>query len=333
MSAKTWSGLAVFWVSLVVLCFPLTAADVPSDSEVELTVSAARMEFTNSIGMNSVPVKAGTFLMGSPKDEKDREPFAKEKGCEEQHEVDVTRDFSLGVYEVTQKQYRAVMGYNPSFFSHDGKQGGKGTYHTTYLPAGGKEKVKGLDTDDFPVENVTWEDVQEFLTKLNALAAERKFRVTYRLPTEAQWEYACRRGHLIKDKKKAQLPFHFKTPSASLGSGQANFYTTFPYGDGKVGVTLGRSNTVGQNGEPNALGLYDMHGNAAEWCADWYDRSYYARCFGIDPTGPEKGSSRVHRGGSWTSRGQYCRAADRLCYLPAQRSTAIGFRVAAVPQR
>jgi formylglycine-generating enzyme required for sulfatase activity len=331
MSRKAWCGLTLLCGSLAVLCWPLIAADVPSDADADLTVSVVRKEFTNSVGMRFVPVKAGTFLMGSPRDEKEREPFANEKGCEEQHEVKITKDFYLGVYEVTQKQFKAVMGYNPSFFSKDGEPAEKGTYPTS-KPGGGKDRVKGIDTDDFPVDNVSWDDAQEFLKKLNLLAAERKFRVSYRLPTEAQWEYACRGGHLIKDEKKAQLPFHFNTPSASLGSRQANFNANYPYGGGNAGAYLGRTNTVGGNGEANALGVYDMHGNLPEWCSDWYDRNYYANSPWKDPTGPQRGFFRVLRGGCWTSRGQHCRAADRYSNTPSYRAYFLGFRVAAVPQ-
>jgi formylglycine-generating enzyme required for sulfatase activity len=330
VSPKTWFKLTLLSASLLILCWPLLAADVESDSDVDLTVRVRREPFTNSIGMKFVPVLAGTFVMGSPKDEKERESVAEEKGCEEQHEVELTRDFYLGVYEVTQKQYKAVMGYNPSFFSHDGKPAPKGEYRPN-KPGGGKDKVKGLDTEDFPVENVSWEDSQEFLMKLNALAAEKKFQVTYRLPTEAQWEYACRGGHLIKDRKKAQLPFHFKAPSASLGGGQANFGAVCPYGGGKAGVFLRRTNTVGRNGEPNALGIYDMHGNVEEWCSDWYAGWYYANGPRRDPTGPHRGSYPVRRGGDWGSRGDHCRAASRGCYFPYGRVFDLGFRVAAVP--
>jgi formylglycine-generating enzyme required for sulfatase activity len=323
----------VLCVALLAPCWPLIGADVPSDSAVDLTVRFERKEFTNSVGMRFVPVRAGAFLMGSPKDEKERESsFAEDKGCEQQHEVEITKDFYLGAYEVTQKQYRAVMGHNPSYFSHDGKPAKKGTY-PTHEPGGGKDKVKGLDTDDFPVENVSWEDAQEFLEKLNARADERSHGRVYRLPTEAEWEYACRGGRLRKDSKKAQLPFHFETPSASLGSGQANFGADYPYGGGKAGVSPERINTVGKNGEPNVLGLFDMHGNAIEWCSDWHETRNNERRPRKDPTGPDRGSSRVLRGGWWRSHGKHCRAANRQCYWPSARFFSFGFRVAAVPHR
>jgi formylglycine-generating enzyme required for sulfatase activity len=311
---------------LLALCWPLVAADAPSDADVDLTFDAARKGFTNSLGMRFVPVKAGTFVMGSPKDEKMRDEY------EQQHEVEISRDFYLGVHEVSQRQYKQVMGYNPSFFSTNGKHAPKGDYTSTQ-PGEGKDLVKGLDTSDFPVENVSWQDAHEFLTRLNALAAERKFRGTYCLPTEAQWEYACRGGHKIKDSKKAQFPFHFNSPSGALGFGQANFASECPYEGGKKGKSLRRTNTVGKNGEPNALGLHDMHGNVGEFCSDWYDPRYYANSRRRDPTGPERGTHRVHRGGCWGSRGEYCRAADRSCSEPSRRHHAVGIRVAAVPWR
>jgi formylglycine-generating enzyme required for sulfatase activity len=260
---------------------------------------------TNSIGMKLVLIPAGKFTMGSPKAEKDRED-------EEQHLVTITKPFYMGVYEVTQKQYRTVMGKNPSYFCSDGD---------------GKDKVKGLDTDDFPVESVSWEDTQTFLEKLNALAGEKKFKVKYRLPTEAEWEYACRGGP-----RSSSKPFHFKSPSDSLGAGQANFDARYPYGDGKKGEESKRTNTVGQNGEPNALGLFDMHGNVWEWCSDWYGEDYYGKSPPADPTGPSDGSSRVYRGGGWDNFGQSCRAANRRGSTPSIRVNYLGFRVAAVPQ-
>src|SRR5262245_32099074 len=121
--------------------------------------------------MNFALIPAGRFLMGSPPEERQRSKD------EEQHEVEITRPFYLGVYPVTQGQWRAVMGNNPSFFCPVG---------------GGKEVVQGMSTDDFPVESVSWEDAQGFLVKLAALDKEREAGRQYRLPTEAEWEYACR---------------------------------------------------------------------------------------------------------------------------------------------
>src|SRR5262249_51308410 len=149
------------------------------------------------------------------------------------------KDFYLGVYEVTQKEYKAIMGTNPSFFSKDGK---------------GADKVKGLNTDNFPVETVSWQDAQDFLKKLNEREKGTLGEWKYSLPTEAQWEYACRGGAASYKK------YHFgDTISAK---------------EGKFNNTKGRTEKVGSYAA-NAFGLHDMHGNVWEWCLDHYDQDYY----------------------------------------------------------
>jgi formylglycine-generating enzyme required for sulfatase activity len=269
----------------------------------------------NSIGMKLVRIPPGKFTMGSPKDQKRRHEV------EEQHEVTIQKAFYLGMYEVKQRQFREVMGYNPSCFAKNGKAK-KGAEYTTE-PGEGKEEVKDQDTDAFPVENVSYEEAVEFCKKLTALAAEKWQQRVYRLPTEAEWEYACRGGP-----RSSSKPFHFKSPSDSLGAGQANFDARFPYGGGKAGEEPTRTNTVGKNGEPNALGLHDMHGNVWEWCSDWYNDHYYKRSPREDPKGPGKGKYRVLRGGSWLNQGNACRAAYRSASSSVKRKSSIGFRVA-----
>jgi formylglycine-generating enzyme required for sulfatase activity len=266
---------------------------------------AVLVEITNSIGRRLVLIPKGKFLMGSPKGEAEREPFG--KGSEEQHEVEITRPFYLGMYEVTQAEYEKVMGTNPSWFSATG---------------GGKAKV-GPDTSKFPVEQVSWKDAVEFCEKLSARAAEKRSGRVYRLPTEAEWEYACRGGASTK-------PFHFATSIPSLSSTQANFNGNFPYGGAAKAPSLERTTTVGSY-KANAFGLFDMHGNVWEWCADWYDKDYYKTSPRKDPTGPTTGTARVLRGGSWDGSGQICRAAFRLFYDPGIRGSIIGFRVACPP--
>jgi hypothetical protein len=146
-------------------------------------------EIANSIGMKLLRIPPGRFLMGSPKDEKGREPF--DKGAEKQHEVEITTEFWLGVHEVTQREFKDVMGYNPSFFSADGM----GDPSVQYLakPAGGKDRVP-VDTSAFPVENVSWQEARDFCDRLSQRDEEKRLRRKYRLPTEAEWEYACRGG-------------------------------------------------------------------------------------------------------------------------------------------
>jgi formylglycine-generating enzyme required for sulfatase activity len=176
--------------------------------------------------------------------------------------------------------------------------------------------VRGLDTDGFPAESVSWNDAVRFCARLSARPAEKAAGRKYRLPTEAEWEYACRPG--------TTTPFHF---GKSLSSTQANFDGNRPYGGADKGPDLGRPCKMG-NYKPNAWGLYDMHGNVRQWCADWYDPNYYKRSPKKDPAGPNVGRGRVLRGGSWAHMARVCRAAFRTG-LPAGSTPAdIGFRVA-----
>ena len=269
-------------------------------------------EIINSIGMKLVLIPAGKFKMGSPMDEKERDPV--DKGSEEQHEVEITKAFYLGVCEVTQGQFKKVMGYNPSFFSKDGK-GKEGVDYGSWPPGGGKDKVKDLQsTDDLPVENVSRAEAQTFLKKLSEQEEEQEKRRKYRLPTEAEWEYACRAG--------TSTPFSSGT---TLAISQANFGVL----GGDKGA-LGRTSKVGSY-KPNAFGLFDMHCNVWEWCQDWYDKDYYARSPRKDPPGAGKGSYRVLRGGAWDSQGGWCRSAIRFRITPDGWYISMGFRAALVP--
>jgi formylglycine-generating enzyme required for sulfatase activity len=273
---------------------------------------AAEKEVTNSIGMKLVRIPAGTFTMGSPEGE-----VGRGKG-DEQHAVEITKDFWLGIHEVTQKQFEEVMGCNPSYFSADGE--GKPGEVYKWKPAGGKDKVTG-STADLPVENVPWHAAVEYCKKLSARAAEGGRE--YRLPTEAEWEYACRGG------ASSSQVFHFGN---SLSSSQANFNGKYPYGRAAEGDYLQRTCKVGSYAK-NGFGLYDMHGNVWEWCADWFDEGYYGKSPRRDPQGPPEGSHRVIRGGSWDLDGNRCRSAYRAFSAPVDRFRNLGFRVALVPAR
>jgi uncharacterized protein (TIGR02996 family) len=253
-------------------------------------------EWSNSIGMCFVLIPPGTFRMGSPDEERhycDEEPA---------HEVEISRAFYLGVHPVTQEQWQEVMGSNPSHFS------GKG---------GGKQEVRGLDTCAFPVESVSWEDTAVFLNELSGRAEERSTGRTYRLPSEAEWEYACRAGANAHTFHGGEL----------LSSFQANFNGNDPYGGAKEGPFLERTCKVGSYA-PNAWGLYDMHGNVWEWCADWHARDYYRKGARRDPSGAARGTERVIRGGSWCDSGQECRSASRFRKPAGFRINSLGFRVA-----
>lgn len=203
----------------------------------------------------------------------------------------------MGVHEVTQAEYERVMGNNPSWFS------GKGQ---------GAESVKGLDTKRFPVERVSYADALEFCKRLGAKREERNR--TYRLPTEAEWEYACRAG--------TKTAFHY---GDNLSGKQANVE-----GEGdEEDVDLRRTCEVG-NYKPNAFGLHDMHGNVCEWCSDWYAEGYGRRDVS-DPKGPSKGSERVMRGGGWAIPARNYRSAVRGRCSPGNRDFWVGFRVVLAP--
>ena len=236
----------------------------------------------NSIGMELVRIPAGQFFMGS------LESDAEARNDEKRHLVRITRPFFMSAYEVTQEEFAAVMGTNPSFFAETDR---------------GKSVVAGHDTRRFPAEQVTWLAATEFCQRLSALPTERRAGRVYRLPTEAEWEYACRAGTTTR--------FHFgETPTTR----QANF-------DGEAGgseaegVFLARTTKVGSY-PPNSFGLYDMHGNVWEWCMDWYDADYYDRSVTDDPPGPRAGSARVIRGGAWYSDARDCRSAFRYADVP-----------------
>jgi formylglycine-generating enzyme required for sulfatase activity len=249
-----------------------------------------------------VLIPPGSFTMGSPADEKER-------GDEEAaHAVTLTKPYYLGKYAVTQAQYRAVTGENPSYFcaAAQGKEGV--TY--PFKPGGGANAVAGQDTGRFPVENVSWDDTDAFCVELC-----RKAGKIVRLPSEAEWEYACRAG--------TATPFHF---GDILNGEQANCNGGFPYGTQEKGPYLKKTRAVGSYAA-NAWGLYDMHGNVLQWCADWYGP--YKGLGENDPLRVNKGAEgdRVLRGGSWSLDARICRAANRNRIAPSIRLNRIGFRV------
>ncbi len=253
--------------------------DKPTGEPKTLTV-----DLGGGVKMEFVRIPAGKFMMGSPKEEKERDDW------EVQHEVTISKAFYLGKYEVTQEQYEAVTGENPSHF----------------------KKVDGEDTRRFPVEDVSWELAAAYCRKLTEKAGAGLGR--FALPTEAQWEYACRAG--------TTTPYHFGN---KLNGREANCNGNFPYGTIVKGRWLRRTCRVGSY-EPNAWGLYDMHGNVLEWCKDWHGP--YSGEKETDPTGAADGSYRVLRGGNWVYDARSCRAAYRIAFSPGYRRPLFGFRVA-----
>ena len=239
-------------------------------------VSHTAGTFTNRLGMTFVRIPAGRFMMGSPPNEPER------SDDETQHEVILTKDFFMQTTEVTQGQWKAVMGNNPSYFKACG--------------------------EDCPVESVSWNDTQNFIQKLNQMENGH-----YRLPTEAEWEYAARAG--------TTTPFAFGN---CLNTDHANYNGNYPLANCPKGVYRSTTVTAGSL-QANAWKLYDMHGNVYEWCSDWY--SSYSSTAVVDPVGPTKGSGRVIRGGFWNSGARYCRSANRNYGSPGSTSGSLGFRL------
>jgi len=230
------------------------------------------LDLGNKVTMKLVLIPAGKFTMGSPETETGRDS---DEGP--QHEVTISKPFYMGVYEVTQEQYEQVTGKNPSTF-------------------------KGAKN---PVESVSWEEAVEFCKKLSAKTGK-----TVSLPTEAQWEYACRAG--------SKTRFGYGNSDADLGD--YAWCTTNSYS---------KTHPVGEK-KANAWGLYDMHGNVWEWCSDWYQDSY-RNLPTSDSTGPSTGELRIMRGDGWINPHplpQFCRSALRSWSAPDFRNCVIGFRVA-----
>jgi len=268
-----------------------------------------RMFRSKSTGMEMMLLPAGTFTMGSPVGELERSED------ESQHKVSISRPFYMGKYEVTQAEFQRVLGFNPSHFT---------------------------DSTRLPVESVSWFDAVSFCNKLGELDGFQPcYRIMqiekdgnsiksaqvginkgvagYRLPTEAEWEYACRAG--------TTTPFHF---GANITASQVNFNGNYPYNNATKGIY--REKTVEVDSlSGNAWGLHHMHGNVWEWCQDYYGD--YERAVAIDPGGATEkdGSYRVNRGGSWGDIARGCRSAFRSRCSPDYRGDYLGFRVSLVP--
>ena len=231
------------------------------------------LDLGNNVSMKLVLIRPGKFMMGSPESEKEA---SSDEGP--QHEVTISKPFYMGVTEVTQSQYKAVMGKNPSNFNGPTK----------------------------PVEMVSWDDAVDFCKKLSDKTGKN-----FRLPTEAEWEYACRAG--------TRTRFCFGDNEGELAS-----YAWYFVNSGS------KTHPVGEK-SANSWGLYDMHGNVWEWCADWYGGDYYSASPTEDPQGPASGQFRVLRGGSCyyypTSPPVFCRSTCRVCLEPGNRFKDGGFRV------
>jgi formylglycine-generating enzyme required for sulfatase activity/predicted Ser/Thr protein kinase len=268
------------------------------------------VDLGKEVKLGLVRIDPGEFQMGAPDGEAEAQNDEKP-----QHTVRITRPFYLGKYEVTQAQYQrlAPQRSQPCWFSAEG---------------GGKDKVQRMDTNRFPAECVSWNEATTVCERLNQdylsglPEALRKAGYRFKLPTEAQWEYACRAG--------TTTPFHF---GKELNGTQANCNGDFPYGTQEKGKNWERTTPVGSYPK-NAWGLYDMHGNVWEWCEDSQEAGRYKNRAGQakieDPKYPEKAAEdqRVRRGGAWGHYARFCRAAYRSEDEPANHDINYGFRLA-----
>ena len=230
-------------------------------------------QFVNTVGIAFVAIPSGTFTMGSPANEKGR------RENESQHQVTISKPFYLSVVEINQSQYQAIMGSNPSVRHKPGK-----------------------GSDAFPVDSVTWVEATSFCSKLSQLPEEKRKGRIYRLPTEAEWEYACRAGG---------------TDRYTFGDSEANL--------SEYAVSGGESTQPVGSKKPNRWGLRDMHGSVWEWCSDWY--AEYDNAAVIDSNGPTTGVKRVRRGGCWCSLDEACRSAMRASDPPEYKGDIMGLRV------
>ena len=244
---------------------PVQVPAVPSNT---ISDDVITIPVKDGICIEMVKVEGGTFMMGATSEMKN--PNSNEKPV---HQVTLTNDYYMGKYEVTQALWQAVMGSNPS-------------------------EYKG---DNLPVETVSWNDCQKFISKLNSLTGRM-----FRLPTEAEWEYAARGG---KESRGYQY------------SGSSNISDVAWYDENSGSKT----HPVGTK-QANELGIYDMTGNVWEWCSDWY--SSYSSSSQTNPTGSDSGSARVSRGGGWNCNASYCRLSVRFYYTPDFRLDILGLRLA-----
>ena len=300
----------------------------PSRSQIDQPLQIV----TNSIGMKFATISACEFLMGAPDADLDAEDHEKP-----QHKVRLTKPYYLGVHEVTVGQFRKFVeetGYRTGAET-DGK--GSSGYNAElrgfeYAKPGYTWKNVGWNQDDdHPVLNLTSDDAMAFCRWLS-----KKESKTYRLPAEAEWEYACRgrtttrffSGDALEDTEKIanvmdqSLIEKWEAAARDLWLNKPHKYNIpMKWNDGyPFTAPVGRF-------KPNAFGLYDMHGNAAEWCSDWYDKDYYRDSPATDPTGPAMSKTRVVRGGTFLSSPKVSRASARVASFPDYHNYVIGFRV------
>ena len=323
----------------VMVCLSLAVPSLLSAQEANKPTDIKQI--TNSIGMKLTLIPSGEFMMGSGESAEATAAFFNKtygeniltadlfKDEHPKHRVRITKPFYLGTYHVTRGQFRQFVknsGYKTE--AEKGEKPGAYGWNPDKKKFGFNEKYSwrnaGFEqTDEHPVVNVSWNDAVAFCQWLS-----KREDKTYRLPTEAEWEYACRAGTTTRYYNGDDPETLAKVGNIADAAAKAPFpdWTwTIKANDGYVFTS-----PVGKF-KPNAFGLYDMHGNAWQWCADWYDAEYHAVSPADDPPGPTTGSSRVIRGGCWYSPAWHCRLADRYWDLPGIGDDGLGFRASLVP--
>ena len=286
-------GLTFRFAVTIVLSLFLVSGSAASDDLLLIPVPLSNRcdrpgTFVNFLGMKFIYVSSGTFSMGSPGDEPGR------AGDETQHQVTLTKGFYLQTTEVTQGQWKALGAVNPSVYTGCG--------------------------DSCPVENVSWDDAQSYISLLNFYSALNGEGLSYRLPTEAEWEYACRAASVTAFANGPITYLYCSPLDPNLGA--MGWYCGNSTNPGPpVTVT---SHLVAQR-DPNDWRFYDMHGNVAEWVQDRY--AAYPTGHVTDPTGPSSGFTRVYRGGSWGNNAKFCRSAYRESTAPENSFGYLGFRL------
>ena len=296
-------------------------AATPLLARVDVGGMAARPGFAESIGIKIIPLPEGEFLMGSPDSDKDAQDDEKPR-----HRVSIPAGRGLSATEITVGQFRRFV--DDAQYKTEAERDGRGGYG--FDGTGWKQDPKftwrgpGFDqSEDHPVVDVSWNDAGEFCRWLGG-----KDGRNYRLPTEAEWEYACRAGtetRYVNGDDAEGLARVGNVADASLKGKFLDWPEVIAAVDGYVFTApVGRF-------ERNPWGFFDLHGNVWEWCLDGYDGEYYKGSPAADPRGPASATSRVLRGGCWFNVGRYCRSADRNDSVPAIRGSDVGFRVARVP--
>lgn len=330
---KRESGLRLEWSSLavwLVLAIQANGNDPVGTAEIKVPKAASATpqtdpaieEMTNSIGMKLVKIRAGNYLMGAPDSDKNVPAYERP-----QHRVRIRKPFYFGKFEVTNGEFRKFA-TSSGYLTECGRGHLSGAGYVRQQNQamivhrnGFSWRNTGYElTEDMPVVNVTWNDAQEFCSWLS-----KKEKETYRLPTEAEWEWCCRAGTIER--------FSFGDDHATL-KGKINLADislkaeglTTPHVDWNDGFAFAAP--VGKF-PANRFGLHDMHGNVREWCSDWfdYDAKYYEKSPVHDPRGPATGQYGVSRGGSWLHRPAACRSASRIWHSRQYPSVDLGFRV------